>query len=173
MGQHSAVAIPLSRLDIREYTKRIREAMGFEKQLRFPILHFLEMVLPQIDPEFYLQILPRAEMGECLGLAYPKEHKIILREDVYQGAAEGVGMHRFTVAHEIGHYFLHTDRSVVLARTSPNECIPAYKDPEWQANCFAGELLMPAELIKGMSYKEVAQACQVSLTAAQTQLRKI
>lgn len=128
--------------------------------------------MPEFDPDFYMEILPEAKMGECLGITYPKEHKIVLREDVYKGASSGVGMHRFTLAHEIGHYFLHNDRSVVLARTDPKEHMPAYKDPEWQANCFAGELLMPAKLIKGMTPSEVANNCEVSLSAARTQLGK-
>jgi len=171
--QSSAVAAPLSRQNIRDYAKYIREIVGLENQLYFPILFLLEMVMPQIDPEFSLEILPKDEMGEYFGLTCPSKHKIILREDVYDGAVNGNGMHRFTVAHEIGHYLLHTNRSVVLARNNPEERIPAYLDPEWQADCFAGELLMPAELIKSMNANEIAFACRVSLAAARTQLRKV
>jgi predicted metalloprotease len=147
--------------------------MELSNQLRFPILEFLELFMPFFDNEFYLEILPKEEMGECFGVACPEEHKIVLREDVYNGAAKGVGMHRFTVAHEIGHYFLHKNGSVVLARIDTKEKIPAFKDPEWQADCFAGELLMPANLIKGKTYLEVTQVCEVSHSAALTQLSKI
>jgi hypothetical protein len=171
MSLNPAIAAPLSRKDIRKMVKRIREIIGLESQICFPILYFLENIMPEIDSEFHIEILPKEEMGECFGLTYPKEHKIILREDVYEGAANGQGMHRFTVAHEVAHYFLHKNGSVVLARTKGK--LPAYMDPEWQADCFAGELLMPAHLIRGMNYKEVSLACQVSISAAQTQLSKL
>lgn len=166
------VANPLSRKNIRDIAKTIRNALGLSNQPRFPILDFLELLMPAIDPKFYLEILPKEKMGECFGVACPEEHKIVLREDVYNGAASGVGMHRFTVAHEIGHYFLHNVGSVVLARVDSKEKLPAFKDPEWQADCFAGELLMPAELIKGMDCLKVVDACEVSPTAARLQLRK-
>lgn len=170
--QPSFVANPLSREKIRNFTKMVREAMGLHDELNFPIMSFLENVMQEIDPNFYFEIVTREEMGECFGVAYPDEHKIVLREDVYNGAIEGDGMHRFTVAHEIGHFLLHGNRSVALARIDPKEKIPAYKDPEWQASCFAGELLMPAELIKNMDWLEIVDACEVSPSAARVQLRK-
>ena len=33
--------------------------------------------------------------------------------------------------------------------------IPAYRSPEWQADAFGGELLMPAHLIADMTVEEV------------------
>lgn len=167
------VAKPRSRKDIRDYVNGIRKVMGLASQPRFPIIEFLELIMPRIDEEFYLEILTYEKMGECFGVTCPEEHKMVLREDVYIGAANDEGMHRFTVAHEIGHYLLHRQGSVVLARVDPNAKIPAYKDPEWQADCFAGELLMPVELIKNMSLAEIVESCQVSLSAARVQHRKI
>jgi Zn-dependent peptidase ImmA (M78 family) len=48
-----------------------------------------------------------------------------------------------------------------------------FEDPEWQADCLAGELLMPYDLIKGMSDEEVALQCGVTMAAAKYQLSKI
>ncbi|SKA85742.1 Zn-dependent peptidase ImmA, M78 family [Paucidesulfovibrio gracilis DSM 16080] len=48
----------------------------------------------------------------------------------------------FTIAHELGHYFLHTDIK------APGDCIHTRRGSnrkEWEANWFAAELLMPAE----------------------------
>jgi Zn-dependent peptidase ImmA (M78 family) len=147
--------------------------MGLSKQPRFPIMHLLEMIMPKIDEEFHIEILPYEKMGECFGVACPEEHKIILRQDVYNGACHNEGMHRFTVAHEIGHYLLHRQGTITLARLDPKEKIPAYRDPEWQANCFAAELLMPVNLIRNMSVDEVIQSCQVSFSAARVQQRNM
>lgn len=48
----------------------------------------------------------------------------------------------FTIAHELGHYFLHTDfdNDEVLHHTRRGS-----NRREWEANWFAAELLMPEE----------------------------
>lgn len=58
---------------------------------------------------------------------------------------------RFTIAHELGHFFLHKadlyiDRkeNVVLYRKKSKR----FNLTESEANCFAAELLMPGELVK-------------------------
>lgn len=59
---------------------------------------------------------------------------------------------RSTIAHEVGHYFLHISefrQRMKLEEISDNVDIefgteiPVYADPEWQAWRFAGALLMP------------------------------
>jgi Zn-dependent peptidase ImmA (M78 family) len=55
-------------------------------------------------------------------------------------------------------------------KTSPND--KAYKDPEWQAKCFAGELLMDYEMTEGMSTLEIVKNCKVTLDAARYRAKK-
>jgi len=59
----------------------------------------------------------------------------------------------YFVAHELGHVVLHPDQLVRLARMPANQQTAfhrgradhkPYEDTEWQANAFAGALLMPA-----------------------------
>jgi Zn-dependent peptidase ImmA (M78 family) len=166
----SYVATPLSRSNIKSITKKIRDMLGLTNTIWFPIVEFLELVMPQIDPEFVLDIQTYDELGEYHGLTYPDEHKIIIREDVYKRAISGVGRDRLTIAHEIGHYLLHKKGAVVLARGSGEE-LPAYKDPEWQATAFAGELLVPSCLVRGMNVTRVTECCGVSYSAARKQLK--
>jgi Zn-dependent peptidase ImmA (M78 family) len=110
-------------------------------------------------------------MGQNHGLAYPDKRFVMLREDVFERACNGRGRDRLTVAHEIGHILLHTTDRIVLRR---GEGTPkAYCNPEWQANCFAGEFLIAHELVrKGSTAQEVAAAFGVSVDAAVYQLRK-
>lgn len=70
----------------------------------------------------------------------PQDSLIILREDVYEGAHEGNGRDRMTVAHEIGHLLMH--KNIAFARAERVE-IRAFESSEWQAKCFSGELLSP------------------------------
>lgn len=158
------VAKPRSREKIRRIADIVR---AVSKDICFPVVHFLEYVMPQIYDGFYLEIVEDSELPDCLAKTIPKEKRILVREDVYNGAIAGNGRDRFTLAHEIGHYFLHQDIEVAYHRRLEN--LVTYKDPEWQANVFAAELLMPRDAIRNMSIDEISRVCKVSYKAAQIQ----
>ncbi|TVY00630.1 ImmA/IrrE family metallo-endopeptidase [Cohnella terricola] len=167
----SYVAQPLSRVKIRNLALEMRDALGVKDVKEFPVMQFLEHILPQVDPEFVYDVMPIHEMGGHYGLAIPQDHTILLREDVYENAVKGVPRDRFTVAHEIGHYFLHTPSRVAFARGNDLRKVPAYLNPEWQANTFAGELLAPPNVIKDLSLFEIMSHCKVSRKVAEIQIR--
>lgn len=73
---------------------------------------------------------------------------------------------RFTIAHELGHYFLHSNqgRIPIIAYRSGSGRL------EWEANWFAASLLMPSDKFKeyvgqGMDLYGLAAKFQVSLDA--------
>ena len=74
------------------------------------------------------------------------------------------------MAHELGHLFFVGVESITLAREDGD--IPPYKDPEWQANAFAGELLAPYEYIKDMSIIDIASHYGITEKAASIQRRR-
>lgn len=170
MTRDSAIAEPTSREKLRCLAYQLRKKIGFEGEMEFPILQFLEMALVKLDPDFVLEVVAKEKMGDCHGKACPERHTIYIREDVYDGACARNGRDRFTIAHEIAHYFLHRPGHVSYARMSSTGRIPAYRNPEWQANTLAAELLMPADLIVGKTIEEVVRECAVSHTAADIQL---
>lgn len=139
----------------------------------FPVVRFLENILPILIPDFQLEIVPREEMGNKHGETYPSKNLIRIREDVYMNAVEGNGRDRLTIAHEIGHLLLHDDDSIALCRLEPNEKLKPYEDPEWQADAFGGELLASSYLIRGLTSAEVQVKCGVSEAAANVQLRTL
>ena len=112
-------------------------------------------------------------MGGKHGETYPSKNIMRIREDVYLRAAAGEGRDRLTIAHEVGHLFLHEDDSIALCRLAPDEQLEPFEDPEWQADCFGGELLMYHPLIKGLSEGQIVEKCGVTPKAARTQLSKI
>ena len=162
---------PLSRDDIRRMTKALRKRLKLDDYAPFPVMVFFEMILPMIFEDFTYEIKPRAKMGNKHGETYPCSHRIVLREDVYIGACAGKGRDLYTVAHEIGHLFLHGEQYSFARRDSSN--IPLFKNSEWQADAFAGELLMPFQAIKNMLASQVVETFGVTPTAARTQLRAI
>ena len=98
---------------------------------------------------------------------------IKIRSDVYEGACNGVRRDRMTIAHEFAHFITLCVCGFRLARSFGNVDVPPYCDPEWQAKCLAGELMIDSDLVKGMSRSEVSEKCGVSYDAAKLQLSKI
>jgi len=167
----STVAKPLSRKKIRDITIVIRQISGLNENKAFPIMRFFEYVLPEIVPGFEWYVVPDDQMDGCDGRTVPEKNQIFLKQSVYDGACANNHRDRFTVAHEIGHLLLHSDDFVSLART--NKKIQAYEDPEWQANTFAAELLIPISQIKDLSPKEISLKYKVSVSAATIQLKQV
>ena len=126
-----------------------------------------------LEEGFHICILTKEEMGNIHGLSCPTEKCIKIREDVYERAIQGYGRDRFTLAHEVGHYILHNTKSVQLARLGEERKIEAYRDPEWQANTFAAELLMPITLIDTDDINVIAEEFGVSKSAANVRIKKI
>ncbi len=169
----SYIAKPLSRKKIREFTLAIRKMIDLEDVLFFPIVHLLEFVLPGVDSDFNYVIKSSEEMPNEYAVCYPEENTIFIREDVYERAVAGNARDRFTIAHEIGHYLMHTPSRIELARKDNYKELPPYKCPEWQANTFAGELLAPPHIIKGLTKYEISEKCGVSLKVGEIQLDKL
>lgn len=166
-------ATPYSRSKIRRLTNLIRSIFGLDDIRYFPIVHMLEIGLPKIFGEFNLEIVEKSLLPNKYGVTYPEENLIRLREDVYERAISGIPRDRFTVAHEIGHFIMHRPTNIALARNEKEEEIPAFKNPEWQANTFAAELLAPPHIIKGLSAAEVALTCGDSKDVASIQLKNL
>lgn len=163
----------ISRDEIRKYVRLLKKNVGLEYELYFPILSFVENILPILIPDFQFEVVPEAEMGNKHGETYPSKNLIRIREDIYLRAAAGEGRDRLTVAHEVGHLFLHEDDSIALCRLEPGDKLKPYEDPEWQADAFGGELLASSYLIEGMNSGEVEKMCGVSAAAAKVQLKSI
>lgn len=147
-------------------TKKIIENEG----LYFDVCHFIEVEMVKYDNTFSYEYVRSDELPEYTYAYYDPINNIMkIDEEVYLKAYNGDGRHRFTLAHEIGHYF--TCDEITYARSSRDN-IPAYCDPEWQANTFAAELLMPSDKIKNMSVEEIVSKCKVSKQAAKIALEK-
>lgn len=158
----------MSRKGIRGVVQNLKRAIGCENKYCFDVLSFLERVLPLLDEEFSFEIVTFIENDpNCYAKTYPDNKKIVLTESVYNRAYNGSPRDRFTVAHEIGHLLLHNDINISFARGQ--EEIPTYENPEWQANTFAAELLVPTHLIKDMSIDEISLKCNVSRQVASIQ----
>lgn len=166
------IAKPMSTENIRRLVKEIRKRCGLDKRINVPVCHLFEWILGKMVQEFDWEIVPDDEMSEE-GKTFTGANKIEIRESVYISACNGDGRARFTIMHEIGHFFLHDPSRVALCRSSSEEEPKTFEDPEWQANAFAAEFLMDFDLIQGMNYKQISDECGVTYGAAKTRIGKL
>lgn len=159
----SVCANPMSYKDIGDVAQKLREMCGVQDTYYFPIVEFIEWILGNPDTGIDIYIVTEEEMDSAYGITNTGNRSMMIREDVYMRAACGSARDRFTLCHEVGHYFLHQPESIGMARGQ----IPAYMQPEWQANAFAALLMAPYKLVRGMRYTEIAENCGMSLQAAQ------
>lgn len=153
---------PRSKAEIRKIAARLRKITGFEETKKFPIVQFIEWIIGDPDGEYNFEIVGLSEMDDKYAVTDLKAGIIKIREDVYKRAIEGSPRDLFTLFHEVGHFVLHPPGEVMFARGD----VPAYQDPEWQANCFAAELMAPYSLARGMSAEQIVENFGMSLQAA-------
>lgn len=169
MSGQNYVVPPWKWAAIGHLTDNIRVQFSLAGKPEFPVMDFLERVLDHKLGAVRLEIESEEDMGDYEGLTDPNGQFIALREDVYYKAWEGDGRARFTVAHELGHYFLHTGQP--MARASSRVKTPPFRLSEPQANQFAAELLMPRGFISAHdTMHTIAQRHHVSLDAARHRL---
>lgn len=155
-----------SRKDIRDLANLVREIFHLEDKLYIPILELLE-VFPEVFDDFNYEIVEDSEFPNNVHADTDiRTGHVRIRESIYDSAYRGEGRDRMTIAHEIGHYLMLHYFGFKLERNYSHKVVPCYKDPEWQAKCFAGEFMISKNLTKGMNEFEIAISCGVSLDAA-------
>ena len=84
----------------------IRRKLGLETALYFPVVQFLEL-MSEIFPRFHFEVVEDDELPQGVHADTDVENHIIrIKRFVYDGACNGNGRDRMTIAHEIGHYLL-------------------------------------------------------------------
>ncbi len=169
------IAKPLSRVEIRRVALIFKKYFGYENKLYFPVEEVIEKMQDEFSEYgFNFEIVEDKYFANSVqGDTDVMNHYIRIKESVYDNACKGDGTARFSIAHEMGHYVLMCLAEVGFQRNLIKRPVEAYEDPEWQANCFAGELLMPYTFIQDMSVIEIMGKCNVSYTAANYQKNHI
>lgn len=163
---------PHSGKEIRTLAKMVRGVLDPDGNAKLDIVRALENVLSKHDSDIEMEIVEDLELKGKEAETFPDDKRIRIARSVYDNARKGSGRDRFTIAHEIGHLFLHQGLQLSMARPNPNQKIPAFFSSEWQASSFAGYILMPIEHFKKCSSaKMAARVFGVSEAAANTQAR--
>lgn len=116
----------------------------------FPIMNAVEKydeIHCQLLNENVFEVVDDADMPLALGAVDTKSGLIILPERTYEGAVKELAEDRFTVAHELGHHLLAHREQFLLRRTGYVQ-ISEDMCPEYQADCFACEVLLDIEYVR-------------------------
>ncbi len=172
-------ATPRSVREIRNIANQCRNFLKLSPIQRVNVPKLLD-ILCIFWREYGFQYLVLPDNSKVFG---PREEaktdiasgQIYIKESVMNEACR----HRykraaFTITHEIGHFVLHRMLGgVSLARTTSIRKPRPFEDPEWQANTFASEFLMPVEAVKKMSVQEIKKTFCVSKECAKVRYRKV
>jgi Zn-dependent peptidase ImmA (M78 family)/transcriptional regulator with XRE-family HTH domain len=164
------VVPPMSTDALRKFAEKVRSAFVEDDQIEFPIMDVIEFRLGKVFDGFYIDIRDQESMGEDEGRVIGGTKGIALREDIYEGAWGGNGRDRFTACHELGHFLMH--RTVTMARTR-EDTDKIFCDAEWQADTFAGTLMMsPRHLGRFADPDDAATTCGMTGAAANVMWQK-
>jgi len=138
---------------LADYAKRF----GVVERPPIPVEPILES---HLDLQFSLDDLSKMlDIPDVLGATWILDRRVVIDQTLDPSEhPKKEGRYRFTVAHEIGHWELHRHAYLGEARqgglfgqvAKPSIVCRARskKDPlEWQADTFAGYLLMPKEMV--------------------------
>ena len=144
-----------NRKEIRDSAQELRDLLGIAK----PFVNVVSVVESLVASGFMeLEILengslPSNDLGQTTLIRDESgEHipLIKLEQRVYDGANNGNGRDRFTIAHEIGHAFLHIYDLRLSRSTAHRAKKEWFRDSEWQANVFASEFLVDDRLMHSL-----------------------
>jgi len=116
------------------------------------LLERFHMTIPPVDvasiaEQLHVE-LQKADLGEISGLVFQEKGKVIIGVNSKHSA----NRQRFTIAHELGHFFLHAQNplyvdKVFALKLRDHVSSEAIDIDEIEANAFAAELLMPTKMI--------------------------
>lgn len=157
---------PKRKSDIQFYAENVRLVFFPIEHNMLDVVRLVEHELPRAYENFRFDVVSDEELPGQEAAFLPSEFSIRVRESVYERACDHDGRSRFTLAHELGHFFMHRDQMVAFGRSAENESIPLYMNSEWQADEFARNLLVPVRLAKGMTTAVIATVFEVSKEVA-------
>ncbi|HFF2591154.1 ImmA/IrrE family metallo-endopeptidase [Acinetobacter baumannii] len=166
---------PLSTVKINRVAINCRKKLfGVDESDSIDLWDLVERFLPEKLGINY-DIREVELMKDIEAAVNPDKGELIIREDVYLALTDSShsahGRARFTIAHELGHLFLH--EGITLNRQVKIKDHKVYEDSEWQADTFASELLMPSLICHGLTIEEIQKKFIVSYAAAQIKFEKL
>jgi Zn-dependent peptidase ImmA (M78 family) len=162
--------IGLERLSYSDIAVKVENVLNefdptvLEKPNPTQLLKIVNKLKAEGKIQFAFKDLGRNGEGKIIGMFSPRLSSIFIDETIRDSP-----QFKFTLAHELAHYFLH--RNVIYSQADYEAYSDVYFDLdgrkklvtdkdfiEWQANAFAAELLMPER-----TFRKALKQCQDEL----------
>jgi len=164
---HSVKPTPtkLAKSVIADFASRLSEKHGYQTAAD------LEAIVARLGGEIRYESAGIEDSGGSLEVRPGKTPGFIIRLYSFAGTLRN----RFTIAHELGHYFLHSDggqKAITVNRAGSDRL-------EWEANWFAGAYLLPEKRFReawdcyGHSATRLASVFQVSEAVVEIRLETL
>lgn len=158
---------PLKIVEIANYANNLRRELGISLDSPFPILDVIDKF--HGNGLLTMQCLEDDDplLEEDTPAKYnPADNFIYVKTSVLEELENNEYRANFTLAHELFHYF---QCQVFEFEFEEVESCPDFVNAEWQANEFAGQLLVPTKYIVGeCDTKMIADKFRVSETCVAT-----
>ena len=170
----------LSREQLRLIANFTR-SMFHIKGILFPVLKVLDLLVDKFPNNLYWEVVEDERFEENVMAELESEDEcftrfcIKIRQSVYEGALNDDNKSLGFICHEICHFILifvfkigpkrYKRKGFVFARTI-DDSSPAYKSMEWQAKALCGEIMIPFEKYRKMSFEEIIEKTKSSKTQA-------
>ena len=169
-----------SRSQIAQYARYVRHQFNIQDPY-VNIVKLVEVLFPKFIPDYNFRVVNDEDSDVDMRglLAYTEaingKITVYVQENIYDEALQDKGRARFTLAHEGGHVLMHCQENVILKRIEKfdqlHTSIENEKNPEWQADQFAAELLAPLSMVRGMTVYEIMDTFKVSYKCATNRKR--
>ncbi|WP_145588167.1 ImmA/IrrE family metallo-endopeptidase [Yersinia rochesterensis] len=121
-----------------------------------------------------LEVVEFNELPNEYAVTTPSLRQMKVRQDTYDSARRGEARARFTLAHELGHLFLHRNTVPQFAFSQAPSDHDYIEDVEWQANEFAGWFLVSPEKFEYLKNpRTISVSFGVSMDTAVIMFEKI
>jgi Zn-dependent peptidase ImmA (M78 family) len=148
----------ISKKQLETIATELRQKVESSRTRRLSAESIAETIADSLELNIMWSSIPADQTGEIAAMIFPTRQMIIINSNVSQ--FESNGFRQSTIAHEIGHWVLHINQQAVEKYIDRDDSITEIvKQPqpflcrsiqsaqaskiEWQAQYFAGCLLMP------------------------------
>jgi hypothetical protein len=139
--------VPRARIDARAADLWRRQGLS--------VAFDCDWLLDRLGLDLLWDSIPERPGERILGALQPADRLVVLNESRLAELEENVGLRRFTIGHEVGHWFLHaTDAragQLTLDKAGRTWCRSgSTASPERQAEMYASSLLIPEDRLRAV-----------------------
>ena len=138
----------------------------------------LPVNLSKICKAEHIKLFSYQEGAELIQKLQLEEHMVdndafSISRVIFYNDQNMIARQRFSIAHEMGHIFLHSSEEATVYNREPS---PNDNPMEAEANVFASRLLAPLCVLHYLNVRspeEIAEICNISMTAAQIRFNRL